>query len=193
MLDGAVYFDAVFVQFYNNYCGLGSYVAGSTTQNNFDFSTWNTWATTVSANPNVRVLLGVPGDTTAAGSGYEPLSTLEPIIEYCSQFSNFGGVMVWGKSAKPSIFSSETLLTLTLFTFRCVPGLCQFRLLGRYQEHAQQFIQPEQEDDSGHDMAEVELGASVREYLTFFFWSVALNGRRWRARSGRFICLVSCL
>ncbi|KAL1968464.1 hypothetical protein VTN77DRAFT_1994 [Rasamsonia byssochlamydoides] len=95
MLDGTVYFDAIWVQFYNNYCGLQSYVAGTTTQNNFDFSTWDNWAHTTSLNPNVKVFLGVPGDTTAAGSGYEPLSTLTPIITYVQSFSSFGGVMIW--------------------------------------------------------------------------------------------------
>ncbi|KXL42402.1 glycoside hydrolase family 18 protein [Acidomyces richmondensis BFW] len=98
MLSSSVKFDAIWVQFYNNYCGLQSYVAGDSTQNNFDFSTWDNWAKTVSANPDVKVLLGVPADTTAAGSGYEPLSTLEPIIQYCKQFSSFGGVMMWDAS-----------------------------------------------------------------------------------------------
>lgn len=94
----AVSFDAVFVQFYNNYCGLGSYVAGSTTQNNFDFNTWDNWAKTTSANKNIQVFLGVPADTTAAGSGYEPISSLTPIIQYSQTFSSFGGVMMWDAS-----------------------------------------------------------------------------------------------
>jgi len=46
MLSSSVKFDAVWVQFYNNYCGLQSYVAGDSTQNNFDFSTWDNWAKT---------------------------------------------------------------------------------------------------------------------------------------------------
>jgi chitinase len=33
MLNGAVYLDAIWVQFYNNYCGLQSYIAGVSTQN----------------------------------------------------------------------------------------------------------------------------------------------------------------
>jgi chitinase len=98
MLDGAVFFDAIWVQFYNNYCGLQSFVAGATTQNNFNFDTWDNWAKTVSLNPAVKVLLGVPGSPSAAGSGYEMGSALAAVISYCQGFSSFGGVMTWDMS-----------------------------------------------------------------------------------------------
>ncbi|KAL2220272.1 putative class III chitinase [Thermoascus aurantiacus ATCC 26904] len=98
MLDGAVSFDAIWVQFYNNYCGLQSFVPGSSTQNNFNFATWDNWAKTTSKNPNVKVFLGVPANTGAAGSGYEAPSSLTPIINYCKTFSSFGGVMMWDAS-----------------------------------------------------------------------------------------------
>ena len=98
MLDGAVFFDAIFVQFYNNYCGTQSFVPGSSSQNNFDFSTWDNWAKTVSRNPSVKVFLGVPAAPTAAGSGYASPATLAPIINYCKKFSSFGGVMMWDAS-----------------------------------------------------------------------------------------------
>lgn len=98
MLNGTVPMDAVFVQFYNNYCGVQSYTPGSSTQNNFNFATWDNWAKTVSLNPAVKVFLGIPASSTAAGSGYEPPSTLDPIITYCKQFSSFGGVMMWDAS-----------------------------------------------------------------------------------------------
>jgi chitinase len=98
MLAGAVYFDAIFIQFYNNYCGLQSYVPGTTTQNNFNFATWDNWAKTVSLNPNVKILLGIPGSPTAAGSGYATGSTLKAIIAYSKSFSSFGGVMIWDMS-----------------------------------------------------------------------------------------------
>jgi chitinase len=98
MLDGQVFFDAIWVQFYNNYCGLQSFVAGASTQNNFNFDTWDTWAKTVSKNPAVKVLLGVPGSPSAAGSGYETGSALASIISYCEGFSSFGGVMTWDMS-----------------------------------------------------------------------------------------------
>ena len=86
------------VQFYNNYCGVQSYTAGASTQNNFNFDTWDTWAHSVSANPSVKVLLGVPGGPTGAGSGYEPVSTLKGVVGYSKQFSSFGGAMVWDLS-----------------------------------------------------------------------------------------------
>lgn len=70
MLNGAVSFDFIMVQFYNNYCGLQSFVPGATTQNNFNFDTWDNWARTVSLNKKVKVLLGIPGNTGAAGSRY---------------------------------------------------------------------------------------------------------------------------
>jgi len=98
MLDGAVFFDAIWVQFYNNYCGIQSFVAGTTTQNDFNFDIWDNWAKTVSLNPAVKVLLGVPGSSSAAGSGYETGSALEEVIAYCEGFSSFGGVMSWDMS-----------------------------------------------------------------------------------------------
>ncbi|TVY52423.1 Class III chitinase [Lachnellula cervina] len=97
MLAGAVSFDAIFIQFYNNYCGVQSYTAGSSTQNNFNFATWDNWAKTVSLNPDVKVLLGIPGNT-GAGSGYETGTTLAAVIAYSKSFSSFGGVMIWDMS-----------------------------------------------------------------------------------------------
>jgi chitinase len=97
MLDGTVFFDIVWVQFYNNYCGVNSYTSGSATQNNFNFATWDNWAKTVSLNPNVKVMLGVPGNT-GAGAGYLSASALQDVISYSKSFSSFAGVMVWDMS-----------------------------------------------------------------------------------------------
>jgi chitinase len=97
MLAGAVSFDIVWVQFYNNYCGVQSYTAGSSTQNNFNFNTWDNWAKTVSRNPNVKVMLGIPANT-GAGSGYESGTALANVISYSKSFSSFGGVMMWDMS-----------------------------------------------------------------------------------------------
>jgi len=47
-LSGGVYFDAIWIQFLTTYCGLQSFVVGSSTQNNFDLSTWDT------GPPNLR-------------------------------------------------------------------------------------------------------------------------------------------
>ncbi|KAF7587656.1 hypothetical protein BBP40_006886 [Aspergillus hancockii] len=98
MLDGAVYFDAIWIQFYNNYCGLQSWVPGSTTQNNFNFERWDTWAKQTSLNKNAKVYLGIPGNTGAAGTGYQPLAAVTQIIQYVKRFSSFGGVMIWDMS-----------------------------------------------------------------------------------------------
>ncbi|KAI6806052.1 NAD(P)-binding protein [Hortaea werneckii] len=102
MLSGGTYFDAIFIQFYNNYCGVNSFVPGSAEQINFNFETWNNWARTVSANPDVKILLGVPANTGAAGTGYLPVSGLGPIIAYCKQFPSFAGVMMWDVSQATS-------------------------------------------------------------------------------------------
>ncbi|KAF9430714.1 Chitinase 1 [Podila epigama] len=84
------WFDLVSVQFYNNYCGVNHFGT-----NNFNFDTWNTWATTVSLNKNVRVLLGVPGGPAAAGSGVIESDQLNKILSAIRSSSNFGGVMMW--------------------------------------------------------------------------------------------------
>lgn len=88
----AVGFDYVNVQFYNNFCS----VAGSS----FNFDTWADWANTKSPNKNVKVYLTIPGSSTAAGSGYAPISTIQTIVpKLASQYSgNFGGVSVWDAS-----------------------------------------------------------------------------------------------
>jgi chitinase len=95
MLDGVIAFDAIFIQFYNNPCGLPSFFEGATAENDFDFSTWDDWAKVVSKNPSIKILLGVPAAKKAARIGYEPSDKLAKIIEYCKQFKSFGGVMMW--------------------------------------------------------------------------------------------------
>ncbi|ROV89748.1 hypothetical protein VSDG_08632 [Cytospora chrysosperma] len=97
MLDGTVYFDWIQIQFYNNYCGVNTFVAGDTTQPSYNFDTWDTWANTVSVNRDVKILVGIPANT-GAGSGYTTGSTLEAAIEYSETFSSFAGVMMWDMS-----------------------------------------------------------------------------------------------
>ncbi|KAA8563941.1 hypothetical protein EYC84_011944 [Monilinia fructicola] len=94
-LQGQVSFDAVFVQFYNNGCGLDKFVKGSTTQNTFNMATWDKWASETSKNKNVKVFVGVPGSTSAAGSGYIDQATLADVISYSKTFKSFGGIMAW--------------------------------------------------------------------------------------------------
>jgi chitinase len=78
-------FDAVFVQFYNNYC--------SPSGNKFNFDTWDHWA----KNRGVKVLLGLPGSPTAAGSGYIPFDRIQKVVAEVEQYDSYGGVMFWGK------------------------------------------------------------------------------------------------
>jgi chitinase len=88
-------FDFVSVQFYNNYCGAPSYVPGSGGPGNFNFGRWDQWAREESVNRGVKVLLGLPGSPTAAGSGYVSGAQLRAVVQYSRGFESFGGVMVW--------------------------------------------------------------------------------------------------
>ncbi|KAL4913122.1 glycoside hydrolase superfamily [Aspergillus aurantiobrunneus] len=94
--------DAVFVQFYNNHCGVDAYTPATESRamanNNFNFDVWDHWALTESKNKNVRVFLGVPANTGAASTGYLPAERLAPVIEYSKSFESFGGVMMWDVS-----------------------------------------------------------------------------------------------
>ncbi|KAH8434597.1 glycoside hydrolase family 18 protein [Aspergillus melleus] len=98
ILNGPVSIDAVFVQFYNNFCGVGSFVEGQDTQNSFNLETWDNWAKNDSQNKKAKVIVGVPANTGAAGSGYIPVTKLKSVIEYSKTFSSFGGVMMWDVS-----------------------------------------------------------------------------------------------
>lgn len=82
-------FDAVYVQFYNNFCQTSS-------PSDFNFATWDNWAKTQSPNPNVKVYLGAPASPQAAGSGFVSSDTLIGMAKDAQQrFSSFGGVMLW--------------------------------------------------------------------------------------------------
>ncbi|KAF9452542.1 glycoside hydrolase family 18 protein [Macrolepiota fuliginosa MF-IS2] len=100
-------FDAVYVQFYNNYCEISK-------PSEFNFATWycitssssdctnspeahrDHWAKTTSPNPNVKVYIGAPAGPKAAGSGYVDASALISMAKGVqSQYSSFGGVMLW--------------------------------------------------------------------------------------------------
>ncbi|KAF2092063.1 glycoside hydrolase family 18 protein [Saccharata proteae CBS 121410] len=96
--NGAVPFDAVFVQYYNNYCGDQSFAKCTTEQPSFNFDTWDTWASNTSANPRVKVLLGIPAGITAAGSGYKSARDLRFIFDYLKSFASFGGVAMFDAS-----------------------------------------------------------------------------------------------
>ncbi|KAF7773296.1 CAZyme family GH18 [Agaricus bisporus var. burnettii] len=91
----AVGFDAVYVQFYNNFCGLTNF----DNPNAWNFATWDNWAKTQSPNRNVKIYIGSPASSTSAGSGFVDINRLISIARTTrSQFSSFGGVMLWDAS-----------------------------------------------------------------------------------------------
>ncbi|KAF2197394.1 putative class III chitinase [Delitschia confertaspora ATCC 74209] len=102
----AVPFDIVWVQFYNNYCGVDKFTGAESQA--YNFATWDNWAKTESANKNVKIMVGVPANTRAAGSGYLPVAQLTPVLQYSAKYSSFGGLMTWDVSqayANPGFLS----------------------------------------------------------------------------------------
>ncbi|KAH8596795.1 glycoside hydrolase superfamily [Bisporella sp. PMI_857] len=94
MLDGQVFFDIVMIQFYNNWCGVQNF----NNPNAWNYPVWHNWAKTASKNPNVKLMIGVPGGPGAAGSGYVDAATLAPIIQYGKGYDTFTGIMMWDAS-----------------------------------------------------------------------------------------------
>ncbi|KAJ2390684.1 Chitinase 2, partial [Coemansia sp. RSA 2559] len=91
-LDSA-WFDMIYVQFYNNYCGLNAYPTW------FNFEAWDSWAKTASVNKDVKVFIGVPGSPSAASSGYVDGSTLSTIYNAVrGNYTSLGGIMTWDVS-----------------------------------------------------------------------------------------------
>lgn len=94
-------FDFAFIQFYNNYCSL--------TGTSFNFDTWETFAQDTSPNKDIKLLVGLPGGPSAAGSGYvSSASTLQSSLAAIVGDSNFGGVMLWDASQAYSTEISGT-------------------------------------------------------------------------------------
>jgi chitinase len=83
------YFDFVFVQFYNNPCGID--------KSGFNWDTWKNYAAG-SANPNVKIYLGIPASTTSASSGYSTPDAVQSIVSKIQGDSCFGGIMMWDAS-----------------------------------------------------------------------------------------------
>jgi hypothetical protein len=97
ILNGPVDIDAVWVQFYNNFCGVNNFDSNEK-NSKFNFEEWDNWAKTVSKNKDVKVLVGVPADTTAASTGYVSVEKVAAVVEYSKKFESFGGVMMWDAS-----------------------------------------------------------------------------------------------
>lgn len=93
------YFDFLFIQFYNNWCGVYQFGSSSGA---FNYDVWHTWATTVSKNPAVKLFLGVAAAQGAAnaGTGYVAPSLMVSAAQSLqSQYpSSFGGIMMWDAS-----------------------------------------------------------------------------------------------
>ncbi|KAF5375105.1 hypothetical protein D9758_000069 [Tetrapyrgos nigripes] len=67
---------------------------------NWDFGLWDDWARHTSPNPNVKIYIGAPADSTSAGSGYVPPDTLASIAKSMrTSFPSFGGSMLWDSSS----------------------------------------------------------------------------------------------
>lgn len=82
--------DFAFIQFYNNYCALGS---------NFNWDTWQTFASETSPNKDIKLFLGLPGAQSSAGSGYVTPDTVKKYVDQIKSSNNFGGIMLWDASS----------------------------------------------------------------------------------------------
>ncbi len=84
--------DFVFIQFYNNYCDLD--------KSDFNWDIWSNYAKDIAKNLNTKIYVGLPGSTTAAGSGYVDLDIVNSTLVSNSVLSDpyFGGFMVWDAS-----------------------------------------------------------------------------------------------
>ncbi|KAI1797100.1 glycoside hydrolase superfamily [Ganoderma leucocontextum] len=87
-------FDAIYIQFYNNEptCGLQVEEHG---WDNFNFGTWDDWASNTSPNKHVKLYVGAPA-SQSAGNYYVEAGQMGTIIGATRQnYSSFGGVMLW--------------------------------------------------------------------------------------------------
>ncbi|KAI3652850.1 hypothetical protein MP228_002275 [Amoeboaphelidium protococcarum] len=90
VLSGA-YLDFIFVQFYNNFCGIQNFDTRF-----FNFEEWNTWA----KQSKTQVFLGVPGSATSGG-GYQGADKVQSILQNMIDLYGpaaggyFAGFMTW--------------------------------------------------------------------------------------------------
>lgn len=83
--------DALFVQFYNNRCGVHN-------PQGFNWHQWEAWANTIALNKNVSLFLGIPASQSAASFGYVPPAEVAMILDRVVLSPRFGGVMLWDAS-----------------------------------------------------------------------------------------------
>lgn len=81
------YIDNVFIQFYNNHCGLQNY------PDSFNYNVWNNWVVT----KNSSLSIGFPSHNLAAGSGFVDTTKLSVILKdtYQKFPTSFKGIMGW--------------------------------------------------------------------------------------------------
>lgn len=66
------------------------------------------WARNVSPNKNVKIYLGAPAATGAAGSGYQDIATLSTYAtKMRKSYPSFGGVMMWDASQAYGTFLGQ--------------------------------------------------------------------------------------
>lgn len=79
--------DFAFIQFYNNYCSLGP---------DFNWDTWVQYAQNTSPNKDIKLFVGLPGSTAAAGSGYnDPATVSKFLTSDILKSPHFGGISLW--------------------------------------------------------------------------------------------------
>ena len=101
MLDAAMknaFFDAIFVQFYNNpSCEASKWVLGrsQSTNSGFNFAMWDSFAKR-SKNPKLKVFMALPLANVA--TGYVTSTQAAKIIADIKKYTNLGGVAGWDAS-----------------------------------------------------------------------------------------------
>lgn len=101
VLDAAMrnaYFDAIFVQFFNNpSCQATQWAPGKSQSTNagFNFAMWDSYAKRTK-NPNLKVLMAIPLGKVAPG--YVTSAQAAKIIGDIKKYTNLGGVAGWDAS-----------------------------------------------------------------------------------------------
>jgi chitinase len=89
LTEAASSFDYLSVQFYNNYC---AYTNPSMFQ-----SSWNQWQS-LHGSSGVKILVGLPASSLAAGSGFIDRNQLPTLLNVVKRSPAFGGIMLWDVS-----------------------------------------------------------------------------------------------
>lgn len=90
--------DFIFVQFYNNYCGMQTWTTDATNPA-FNYNVWDKFVKQSAMNSGSKIFLGVPASPSAAGSGYRSAKDVVEASNYLrANYDSFGGVMMWDAS-----------------------------------------------------------------------------------------------